>query len=53
MAFPEDRPGGYDPDLYWDEEDAEWNSDRLIQPGNWSQSVVVVSEEGEIYFGSV
>ena len=53
MAFPEARPGGYDPDLYWDEENGVWNSTRLVQPGNWAQNVVTVSEEGEIYFGTV
>jgi hypothetical protein len=53
MAFPEDRPGSYDPDLYWDEVNGVWSSTRVTVPGAWSQSVVVVSEEGEIYFGTV
>lgn len=53
MAFPEDRPGTYDPDLYWDEIDDEWNSDRLTQPGSYTEYMVTISEEGEIYFRAV
>ena len=53
MAFLEDRPVAYDPDLYWDETDDEWNSDRLTQPGNWVEYVLVVSDKGEIYFRTV
>lgn len=53
MAFPEDRSVAYDPDLYWDEADAEWNSDRLTQPGSYTEYVLVISEEGEIYFRAI
>ncbi|MHC4808557.1 MAG: hypothetical protein ACYTBX_20165 [Planctomycetota bacterium] len=53
MAFPAARPVTYDADLYWDEVDAEWNSDRLTQPGSYTEYVMVISEEGEIYFRAV
>lgn len=53
LAFPETRPAGYDPGFYWDEIDDEWNSDRLTQPGSYVEYVVVISEEGNIYFRAV
>ena len=50
MGFPEDRPGTYDADKYWDETNGVWNTTRLTQPGNWVEYVLAISEEGEIYF---
>lgn len=52
-GFPTDRVSDYDPDVYWDEDTGEWTAARTTHPGNWSQSVVVVSEEGEIYFRTI
>ena len=49
-TWPPDRPDAYNPDLYWDETDAEWNSDRLTQPGSYTEYVVAIGEEGEVYF---
>ena len=53
MSFPEDRPETYDADLYWDEADDEWNSDRLTQPGAWVGYILTISEEGDIYFRTI
>ena len=53
MNWPDDRPVGYDADLYWDETDQEWNSDRLTVPGNRIEWLIVLGEEGEIYFRSL
>ena len=53
MAWPEDRPGGYDPDLWWDRDAETWGSTRIIEPGSWVVHVLAISEEGEIYFGTV
>lgn len=52
-GFPTDRPSDYDPDTYWDEDSGLWVSTSTTNPGRWSQNVVTVSEEGEIYFGTV
>ena len=52
-GFPTPRPSDLDPDLYWDEDSGTWGSTRTTYPGNWDQNIVTVSEEGEIYFGSV
>jgi len=51
--WPDDRPVGYDPDKFWDEEDQEWNSDRLTVPGNRIEYLIVLGDEGEIYFRSI
>jgi hypothetical protein len=53
MNWPSDRPVTYDADLNWDEEGQEWISDYLINPGNYSQYLVTISENGSVYFGSV
>lgn len=52
-GFPTGRPSDYDPDTYWDEATGTWLSTSTTNPGRWSQNVVTVSEEGEIYFGTV
>lgn len=61
MAFPEDRPIGYDPDKLWDEDTAAWyatttptGAQRLAQAGGrYQRQLVVLSEEGQIYFGAI
>ncbi len=50
MAFPEARPGGYDADKYWDETNGVWSTTRVTQPGSYTEYVLAISEEGEIYF---
>jgi len=52
-VWPNERPSNYDPDLFWDEEDQEWNNDRLTMPGNRIEWLVVLGDEGEIYFRSL
>lgn len=52
-TFPSARPSDYDGDLYWHESTGTWTSTRTQIVGAWVQSVVVVSEEGEIYFRSI
>ena len=53
MAWPEDRPGGYDPDLYWDEQSQTWSSTYVTMPGNRVEHVLVISDKGYVYFGTV
>lgn len=54
MAFPEDRPGGYNPDQVFDESENDWTSDLsdLESRGGerYNQQLVVLSEQGKIYF---
>jgi hypothetical protein len=49
-GFPTDRLSDYDGDKYWDEDSGTWVSTPTTNPGKWTQYVVAVSEEGEIYF---
>ena len=59
MAFPADRPGSYDPDKLWDEETKAWyavgtaiGSARSAQAGGrYRQQIVVLSNQGTIFFG--
>ncbi len=51
--WPVDRPVGYDPDLYWDEESETWGSTRVTIPGAFAEYLVAVGEDGEVYFGTV
>lgn len=53
MAFPEDRPAGYDPDLYWEEETATWSSTRVESAGGTSDYAIFIGEQGEIYYHEV
>jgi len=53
MAWPEARPVDYDESLYWDEESETWGSGRVTIPGAFAEYLVVVGEEGEVYFGEV
>ena len=48
-----DRPTEYDGDKYWDEETGTWTTTRTTHPGNWSQNLLTISEEGEIYFRTI
>jgi hypothetical protein len=48
-----DRPSDYDPDGFWDEDTGTWTSTRTTHPGNWSQNLLTISEEGEIYFRTI
>jgi len=55
LAFPEDRPIGYDPDAVFDESANDWTTD-LSDLGTSSgekhkTQLVVLSEEGKLYFG--
>lgn len=52
-SWPSDRPVTYDADLNWDEENQEWTSDYIINPGNYVYNLVAVGENGTIYFGNV
>lgn len=52
-VWPHSRYDEYDPDLYWDEEDGEWNSDRLTQPGSFTGYILAISEQGDIYFRAI
>lgn len=61
MSWPDDRPGTYDEDKLWDEDTGAWytiststGAQRLAQAGGrYRQQIVVLSEQGRIYFGSV
>ena len=53
MAFPEDRPDGYDADKYWDVQNDVWISTYTAGQGSYVEYVVAISEEGEIYFRAV
>jgi len=48
-----DRPTEYDGDKYWDEDTGTWVTTRTTHPGNWAQNLLVVSEEGDIYFRTI
>jgi hypothetical protein len=50
-GWPFARASDYDPDLYWDEATEVWVTTRKTGPGNLVDFVVVVGEEGEVYFG--
>lgn len=52
-TFPSARPSDFDGDLYWHEDTGTWTSTRTQIAGAWAQHVVVVSEEGEVYFRSI
>ena len=52
MAWPEDRPGGYDPDQTWDEETSAWVS-TIVGPGRYKQQLVVINDQGDVYFSEI
>jgi len=51
-AVPE-RPTDYDPNGFWDEDTGTWTTTRTTHPGNWSQNLLAISEEGDIYFRTI
>jgi len=59
MAFPEDRPDATIISKTWDEDTQTWyavgtaiGSERLMQAGGrYTQQIVVVSNQGNIYYG--
>lgn len=53
MAFPEDRPGTYDADLYWDEVNDTWTATRFAGQGSYTEYVLAIGEKGEVYFRTV
>ena len=57
MAFPEDRPGGYDPDQVFDESANDWTStlSDLESSGGekYKPQLVTLSDQGKIYFGAL
>ena len=58
MAFPEDRPAGYDANKVFDEDNDAWytpttaiGSERMAYAGGkYKEQLVVVSNQGDIYF---
>jgi hypothetical protein len=44
------RPEEYDPDLYWDEILQDWVSS-TTGGGRYSQKLIAISEDGNIFFG--
>jgi len=46
------RPEDYDPDLWWDETLGEWVP-AAAGGGKYKQQLIVIGEDGEIYFGDV
>ena len=53
MAWPEDRPVDYDADKYWDVVNDVWTATRFAGQGSYAEYVLVISEEGDIYFRTV
>ena len=61
MAFPAARPGTYNPDKFWDEENQAWyaagtaiGSARLKQAGGrYGKQLITLSNQGKIYFGAL
>lgn len=59
LTWPPARPDAYSPDKMWDEESKSWYSstssigvERVVQGGGrFNERIVVVSEQGNIYFG--
>ena len=53
MAFPVARPGAYDVDKTWDEESGVWVSTYVADGFNRVEYLIVVGEQGDIYFTEV
>jgi len=51
--WPPDRPGTYDADKVWDEATQTWIVVDAQGGSRYQVQIVVVSDQGEIYFGSV
>jgi len=52
-SWPPYRWPEYDPDKFWDEETETWVDVPVIGPGSRIEHLIVVGEQGEIYFGEV
>lgn len=48
--FPPDRPDAYDPDLTWDEESGAWGIDYIDPTANRAEYLVILGEQGEVYY---
>ena len=53
MSWIADRPVSYDPDMVWDETSATWVVNDARGGGRYSSRLVVINDQGEIYFGEV
>lgn len=51
--WPLARASDYDGDLWWDRDAEVWGSTYTIEPGSWVEYVLMIGEEGEVYFGTV
>jgi hypothetical protein len=56
VAWPQQRPIGYDPDASWDEESGTWTS-VLVGGGKYSSQLVLVGSDdvgqGVIYYAEI
>lgn len=48
-----DRPDYYDPDSVWDEETKSWIANDARSGGRYNNRMVVMNDQGEIYFGDM
>lgn len=53
QGYPTPRPSDYGSDDWWDEDTGTWVSAYVAGPGSWTEYVLVISEEGEVYFRTV
>lgn len=53
MAFPDDRPGSYDPDKGYNESSASWTTDDaiILKSGGKSKEVLIAIGHEQLYFG--
>lgn len=57
-TFPKERRDNYGPDDIWDEDSGTWKNPNEVNPsalggGRYNQQLVVVSDQGKIYFRSL
>lgn len=53
MNWPDDRPGTYDADKWWDKQNEVWTTTHVIRLGNRVEWLIAISEEGEIYYRNI
>lgn len=53
MSWPEDRPGTYDEDKVWDEATETWVSNDGRGGARYQNQIIIINEQGQIYFSSV
>jgi hypothetical protein len=53
MSFIEDRPISYDPTKTYKLSTETWISEELPNGGRFKQSLIVISDEGEVLFGEI